>query len=77
MQAIYNEVSHFNDRDYYSDDQLETAKALLEADDLFSREKLSDYTHVISFWWASTGIDYFRGTLGTSVARSALTSAVT
>jgi zinc protease len=64
MRAIYNEVAHFNDRDYYTDDQLETAKALLEADDLFNREKLSDYTHVISFWWASTGIDYFRGYLG-------------
>jgi zinc protease len=64
LRAIYNEVAHFNDRDYYTDDQLETAKALLEADDLFSREKLSDYTHTISFWWASTGIDYFRGYLG-------------
>jgi zinc protease len=63
-RAIYNEVAHFNDRDYYTDEQLETAKALLEADDLFSREKLSDYTHTISFWWASTGIDYFRGYLG-------------
>jgi zinc protease len=63
-RAIYNEIAHFNDRDYYTDDQLETAKALLEADDLFSREKLSDYTHTISFWWASTGIDYFRGYLG-------------
>ena len=63
-RAIYNEVAHFNDRDYFTDEQLETAKALLEADDLFSREKLSDYTHVISFWWASTGIDYFRGYLG-------------
>jgi zinc protease len=64
MRAIYNEVAHFNDRNYYTDEQLETAKALLEADDLFSREKLSDYTHTISFWWASTGIDYFRGYLG-------------
>jgi zinc protease len=64
LRAIYNEVAHFNDRDYYTDEQLETAKALLEADDLFNREKLSDYTHTISFWWASTGIDYFRGYLG-------------
>jgi zinc protease len=63
-RALYNEIAHFNDRDYYTDEQLETAKALLEADDLFSREKLSDYTHTISFWWASTGIDYFRGYLG-------------
>ena len=64
MRAIYNEVAHFNDSDYYTDEQLETAKALLEANDLFDREKLSDYTHTISFWWASTGIDYFRGYLG-------------
>jgi zinc protease len=64
MRAIYNEVAHFNDRDYYTDEQLATAKALLEANDLFDREKLSDYTHTISFWWASTGIDYFRGYLG-------------
>lgn len=64
VRAIYNEVAHFDDRDYYTDEQLETAKALLEANDLFDREKLSDYTHTISFWWASTGIDYFRGYLG-------------
>ncbi|HEY8184557.1 MAG TPA: pitrilysin family protein [Pyrinomonadaceae bacterium] len=64
VRAIYNEIAHFNDRDYYTDEQLETAKALLEASDLFDREKLSDYTHTISFWWASTGIDYFRGYLG-------------
>jgi zinc protease len=36
---------------------------LLEADDLYSREKLSDYTHALSFWWASTGLEYFRGYL--------------
>ncbi|HEV7475541.1 MAG TPA: pitrilysin family protein [Pyrinomonadaceae bacterium] len=64
VRAIYNEVAHFNDPDYYTDEQLETAKALLEANDLFDREKLSDYTHTVGFWWASTGIDYFRGYLG-------------
>jgi zinc protease len=64
IKAIYDEVSHFNDKDYYSDEQLESAKALLEADDLYSREKLSDYTHSLSFWWASTGLEYFRGYLG-------------
>jgi zinc protease len=63
-RAIYNEIAHFNDRDYYTDEQLESAKALLEADDLYSREKLSDYAHTLSFWWASTGLDYFRGYLG-------------
>jgi zinc protease len=64
IKAIYNEVAHFNDKDYFTDDQLESAKALLEADDLYSREKLSEYSHTLSFWWASTGLDYFRGYLG-------------
>jgi zinc protease len=64
LKAIYNEVSHFNDKDYFTDDQLESAKALLEADDLYSREKLSEYAHTLSFWWSSTGLEYFRGYLG-------------
>ena len=63
IKAMYDEVAHFNDKDYYTDEQLESAKALLEADDLYSREKLSDYTHTLSFWWASTGLEYFRGYL--------------
>ena len=63
VKALYNEVAHFNDKDYYTDEELESAKALLEADDLYSREKLSDYTHTLSFWWASSGLDYFRGYL--------------
>lgn len=63
VRAAYNEVAHFNDPDYFTDEELESAKALLEADDLYSREKLSDYSHTISFWWASTGLDYFRGYL--------------
>lgn len=63
IKAVYAEVARFNDKDYFTDDQLESAKALLEADDLYSREKLSEYAHTLSFWWASTGLDYFRGYL--------------
>jgi zinc protease len=63
IKAIYNEVSHFNDPDYFTDEQLASAKGLLEADDLYSREKLSDYSHTISFWWSTSGLDYFRGYL--------------
>src|SRR4029450_3447131 len=59
-----NEVAHFNDKDYYTDEQLESSKALLEASDLYDREKTSDYAHTLSFWWASTGLEYFRGYLG-------------
>jgi zinc protease len=63
IKAVYNEVAHFNDKDYYTDEQLESAKALLEADDLYSREKLDEYAKVLGFWWATSGIGYFRGYL--------------
>jgi zinc protease len=63
VRAIYKEVAAFNEPNYYTDEQLEAAKGLLEAEDLYSREKLSEYTHIIGFWWASTGLDYFRGYL--------------
>jgi zinc protease len=63
IRAMYDEIAHFNDPTYYTDEELESAKALLEADDLYNREKLSDYTHVIGFWWSSASLDYFRGYL--------------
>ncbi|HEX6182612.1 MAG TPA: pitrilysin family protein [Pyrinomonadaceae bacterium] len=63
VRAAYAEVAHFNDPDYFTDEELESAKALLEADDLYSREKLSEYSHTVSFWWSTTGLDYFRGYL--------------
>ena len=64
LKAVYDEVAHFNNKDYYTDEQLDSAKALLEADDLYSREKFDEYAKTLGFWWSSTGIDYFRGYLG-------------
>jgi zinc protease len=64
IRAAYNEIAHFNDPTYFTDEELQSGKALLEADDLYSREKTSEYVHEIAFWWSSTGLDYFRGYLG-------------
>lgn len=61
LDALYKEIAQFNTPGYFSDTELENAKTILESRDLFDREKLSEYTHTLSFWWSSTGIDYFRG----------------
>jgi len=61
LAAVYNEVSHFTDPNYYTNEELNNATTLLEARDLFEREKPSEYVHTLSFWWSSTGIEYFRG----------------
>ena len=63
IRAAYDELSHFTDSDYFTNEELESAKTILESEDLFDREKPSEYVHTISFWWASAGIDYFRGYL--------------
>lgn len=61
LKAAYDEIAAFTGPSYFSDEELESAKTILESNDLFEREKLSEYTHILGFWWSSTGIDYFRG----------------
>ncbi|REJ76379.1 MAG: insulinase family protein [Acidobacteria bacterium] len=61
LDAVYAEIADFDKPDYFTDEELENAKNLLEARDLFEREKLTEYAHTLAFWWSSTGIDYFRG----------------
>lgn len=63
VRAAYEEVAHFTDPDYFTNEELESAKTILESEDLFDREKPSEYAHTIAFWWASAGLDYFRGYL--------------
>jgi zinc protease len=61
VKALYAEIDQFDKPGYYTDEELENAKALLEADDLYSREKVSEYGRTLSFWWSTTGIEYFKG----------------
>ncbi len=61
LKTLYGEVDKFTDPTYFTDEELENAKTLLESEDLYRREKLSEYSHTLSFWWSSTGVDYFRG----------------
>lgn len=61
FKAAYAEIAQFTQPDYFTDAELESAKTILETNDLFEREKASEYGHTLGFWWSSTGIDYFRG----------------
>jgi len=61
VKTFYAQLALFDKADYFTAEELESAKTILESRDLFEREKLSDYAHTLGFWWSSTGIDYFRG----------------
>ena len=61
LKAVYAEIAQFDKPDYFTDEELANAKTILESRDLFMREKPSEYSHILGFWWSSTGIDYYRG----------------
>ncbi len=58
-QQLAKEISLFDTDDYYTDEQLETAKRMLAIQEKYSREKTSSYAHTVTFWWASASLDYF------------------
>jgi zinc protease len=59
IKALNTEIAKLEALDYITDEQLESAKTLLEANEIFTREKPSEYAHTVSFWWASSGLDYY------------------
>ncbi|MBS1807277.1 MAG: insulinase family protein [Acidobacteria bacterium] len=59
IKALNAEIAKLEAPDYITNEQLESAKTLLEAEEIFRREKPSEYAHSVSFWWASSGLDYY------------------
>lgn len=59
VKAIFDEIKKFADPDYYTDEQLETAKNRLEISEVYSQERPSTFVHTVGFWWAVAGLDYY------------------
>ncbi|PYQ26893.1 MAG: hypothetical protein DMF56_22195 [Acidobacteria bacterium] len=61
--ALLNEIKHFTDPDYFTDEELAFAKDQLEFSEIYNRERTSDFVHTVSFWWSTGGLDYYRNYL--------------
>jgi zinc protease len=61
LKAINGQIAQFDDPNYFTDDELESAKTLLDVNEIYDREKPSEHAHTVSFWWASSGLDYYAG----------------
>ena len=59
IRAALIEVERLADPDYFSDDQLESAKTILEVNEIYSRENTSSFSRILTFWWAVSGLDYY------------------
>jgi zinc protease len=59
-RAIFGELQKLTNADYYTDEQLATAKNQLERSELYSQEQPSSFVHTVGYWWAVTGgLDYY------------------
>ena len=59
VQAVYDELNKMTSKDYYTDEQLESAKTILAIDDQYGRERPSQFVHTVGYWWAIAGLDYY------------------
>jgi zinc protease len=61
VSAVLAELPKIKEPGYLSDDEMANAAHSLEIDLARERERPSAYAHTITFWWASAGLDYYRG----------------
>jgi zinc protease len=60
VKAALAELARLKAPDYLSDAEMRNSAHRLEVQQVLEREKPSELAHVITFWWASAGLDYYR-----------------
>ena len=61
LMAALAELPKMREPDYLSDEEMKNAVLALRVNFANQREKPSEYAHTLTFWWASAGLDYYRG----------------
>ena len=59
MKKVQEQINLWNTDNYFTDEQLETAKKQLAISQQYQTENTSQYIHTVTFWWASANIDYY------------------
>jgi zinc protease len=59
IEKVNEHIAQWNSDDYFSDEQLQTAKTLIAIDDARGKESTSEYVHTVTFWWAVADITYY------------------
>lgn len=59
MAALYKELAESAKPGYFTQEELEATKATRAVSSAFGRERASDFSHTIGFWWAASGLEYY------------------
>jgi zinc protease len=60
VRALLLEIDKLAQPDYFTDEQLKSAKAILAIQAIYEQEKSSALIHTVSFWWATASLDYYK-----------------
>jgi zinc protease len=63
VTAVVAELPKIKEAAYLSDEDLANAVHSIDVDMAHARERPSAYAHSLTYWWTSTGLDYYRGYL--------------
>jgi zinc protease len=58
-KVLWEHIAQWDDPNYITDDQIATAKEMLDIEDQYSKEQTSQYVHTVTYWWASASLDYY------------------
>ncbi len=58
-EEVINQVNQFANDDYFTDEQLQTAKDILRRNDVRNTEKPSSQASNLTYWWCSASLDYY------------------
>jgi zinc protease len=58
-QTLWRNIDNWASPDYFTEEQLETAKIQLAINQAFETEATSDFVHTITFYWGIASIDYY------------------
>lgn len=58
-QKFHEQIELWDQDDYFTDEQLATAKKMMAIDHAYGAEKSSSHIHTITYWWASANIPYY------------------
>ncbi len=61
---VLNQLSHFGDADYFTDEQIATAKEIIYRNNIRSTEKPSSLASQLTYHWCSTSLPYFTDYIG-------------
>jgi zinc protease len=61
VKAALAELPRIAEPAYLTDEELANAAHSIEIDRVRERERVSGYAHLLTFWWTTASLDYYRG----------------